>query len=164
MSKRRINYILSLLLIVLIIIYGITRIGKEMNYYQLNDVFYLHKIDYFSSYSISTKNNNDFDDIIRNVIDIAIDKNDIIIRYVDKEKTNIAVLGNDSIIYNDIGQIQISEHNFSKPWQIVEKITLSNNRKILNQILIISIIVLGFYLLMRLFNLRRLIKSPYNGS
>ncbi len=160
MSKRKINYILSFLLIVLIIIYGIARIDKETNYYQLNGVFYLHKIDYFSSYSISTKKNNDFDDIIKNVVDIAINKNEIIVRYVDKEETNIAVLRNDSIIYQDIGQSNILKHNFLDPWKIVEMRTLSSNPKLLNQILIMSIIVLGFYLLMRLFNLKRLIKNP----
>ena len=92
MSKRKMNYILTFLLLVLVILYGITRMGKEINYYQLNDVFYLHKIDYFSSYSISIKNNNNFDDIIKNVVAMAINKNDIIVKYVDKEETNIAVL------------------------------------------------------------------------
>jgi hypothetical protein len=160
MSKRKINYLLSFFLLVLIIIYGIARIDRESNYYQLNDVFYLHKIDYFSTYSISTKNNNDFDDIIKNVVDVAINKNEIIVRYLDNDETNIAVLRNDSIIYHDIGQIPISELSFSNPWQIVEKKTLSSSPKLLDQILIICIIVLGFYLIMRLFNLRRLIKSP----
>jgi hypothetical protein len=91
---------------------------------------------------------------------MAINKNDIIVKYVDKEETNIAVLRNDSIIYHGIGQINNSELSFLSPWQIVEERTLSNKSRLFNQILIFSIIVLGFYMLMRVFNLRRLIKKP----
>lgn len=49
---------------------------------------------------------------------------------------------------------------WKKPWQIVEIKTLSNPIKLISQILIMLIIILSFYITMRIFNLKRMTKSP----
>ena len=55
-----------------------------------------------------------------------------------------------------IGLINPDEIVWKKPWQIVELKTLNNSNKLISQIVLILIILLGFYIIMKVFNIRRL--------
>ena len=155
----KINSILISLLIILIAGLGILKLNNphKLNYYKLNESFYLNKLDYFSSYTISTLKNNDYQDIIEDVKEIAINEDNIVVCFMDEGSLQYAFINNDSILYN---QAINSNINFVKPWKIVEQVTLNSRYKLLNQILIISIIIIGFYLIMRVFNIKKLTKSP----
>jgi hypothetical protein len=159
MTRMRINSLLISLLIILIAGLGILKLYNphKLNYFKLNESFYLNKLDYFSSYTISTFKSHDYQDDIEDVKGIAINEDNIVVCFMDKGAIQYASLNNDSVLYNQaIG----SNLDFVKPWKIVEQVTLNSRYKLLNQILIISIIIIGFYLVMRVFNIKKLIKSP----
>lgn len=166
MMKKKINIMLGLFLFVLLAVLGTIRIlsVQKLNYYQLNEYFYLHKRDYFSSYSISTSiDKNEYYDIITEVKDIAINKDSIVVRYMKENNIKYIIIKNDTTFYNqnnasDIKSISSALY-FVKPWKIVEQKTLSNKSKLLSQILIICIIILMYYLLMQIFRIKKLTKS-----
>ena len=155
----KINSLLIALLIILIAGLGILKLNNphKLNYYKLNESYYLKKLDYFSSYSISTLKNDDYQEIIEDVKEIAFNEDNIVVCFMDEGSLKYALLNSDSVMYNKAIN---SNLNFVKPWKIVEQVTLNSRYKLLNQILIISIIIIGFYLLMRVFNIKRLTKSP----
>lgn len=156
MKNNKTNILLFSVLFFLILGLCILRISKshKFNYYKLNDSFYLHKLDYFSSYSISTVKNNEYQDVIKGVQGIVINQDKVSICFMDEGIIQYATLNKDSIIYN-----QVNDFNFMKPWKMVEQITLNSNYKLLNQILIISIITLGFFLTIKIFNIKRIDKK-----
>ena len=80
MTRMRINSLLISLLIILIAGLGILKLNSphKLNYYKLNEGFYLNKLDYFSSYSISTCKNDNYQDIIEDVKGIAINEDNIV--------------------------------------------------------------------------------------
>ena len=164
MTKKKTNVLLASVLIILLAVLGILRMNnpRNLNYYPLDESFYLNKLDYFSSYAISTFKNDDYQDIITEVKEIAINKDSIVVCYLNQGEVQYVILKNDSILYNSFNnsnQLSISNLNFMKPWNIVERETLNSNYRLLNQIVIICIIITGFYLTMRVFNIKRLTKG-----
>lgn len=135
--------------------------------YKLNANFYLKKIDYFSKYSILKKSNNDCITIITNIEAISMVKDSYLIKF--KEKSTLKYLylypfSDEYIITDNLNEfddlILSQKIIWKKPWQIVEIKTLSNPIKLISQILIMLIIILSFYITMRIFNLKRMTKSP----
>lgn len=168
MKKTKSYPLLFSLLALLIATYFVFRykdIYKQDNY-KLNTNFYLEKIDYFSKYSILKKSNNDYVTIITDIEAISILKDSYLIKFKEKSTLKYLYLYSFSDEYiitdnlNDFEKLILSQDIiWKKPWQIVEIETLSNPIKLIRQILLILIIILSFYITMRIFNLKRLTKS-----
>ena len=169
MKKIRLYILLFVVLVMLIIAYITVRynnIDKQDNY-KLNSKFYLEKIDYFSKYSIVKKSDNDYITIITNIEAISILKDSYLIKFKEKSILKYLYLdfySEEYIITDNINDfdksILLQEIIWKKPWQIVEIKTLNNPIKLISQILLILIIILSFYITMKIFNLKKIKKSP----
>lgn len=162
MTKSKKYSLLILGIVVLLIAFIAIRVksSQKINHYQLYKNYYLHKNDYFSSYSISKHHMSGNIDIITRVEDIAVNQEHIVIRYSKENSINYMLVKKDTIILDirDIDSIGLmnSKIDFIKPWQFVEKKTLKDKNKLLSQIILIGILILGFFLIMNVFKIERL--------
>ncbi len=152
----------------LVIAYGVVRYYDicERDYYKLTENFYLNKIDHFSKYSILKKSNNNYETIVDNVEEMSALENTYLIKFKENATLKYLYLYPSSDEYfmadnlNDLDEF-ISSQNivWNSPWQVVESETLGNPLKLTSHILLILIILLGFYIIVRKFNLKRVAKS-----
>jgi hypothetical protein len=152
----------------LLVAYGSLRYydSCEQYHYKLTENFYLNKIDYFSKYSIIKKHDNDYNTIVVNVEEISSLDSAYLIKFKENSVLKylyLSPLSDDCIItdnINDIDKLVLSQSIiWEKPWQIVEVETLNNPVKLISQILLMLIIILGLYIIIRKFNLKRVAKS-----
>lgn len=135
--------------------------------YQINSEFYLKKIDYFSKYEITKKNIDNYQVVISDVTRLYEFPKGCIVEYNYNSRKKYLYISFETgkhWNYDNLERlgrdIELEKVKWKKPWQVVELKTLNNPKKLINQILLITIIVLVFYLIMRSFNLKKLIKSP----
>ncbi len=169
MKKSKFNIFLYLSLIILVLVYIMTRYkdSVKQDYYELNSGFYLEKIDYFSQYSVVKKSGADYVPFISNVEAIASLEDGYLIKFKDKSEWKFIYLSanlDTQIISDNITDFDkfasLQELAWRKPWQVVEIKTISNENKLISQIVLILIIILGLYIIMKVFNLRRMSKTP----
>jgi hypothetical protein len=169
MKKLKPHMLLLFVLALLIATYGaVVYFDKsKQDNYQLTANFYLNKIDYFSKYSILKICNNDNTTIVVDIEAISILSDTYLVKF--KEKSTLKYLylypsSDEYIIADNLNDLdELIQHQnviWRKPWQIVEMKTLSNPVKLVSQILLMLVIILGLYITMRIFNLKRITKSP----
>lgn len=168
MKKIKLYLLLFLSLVILVLIYIRIRSNDSVkqDLYELNSGFYLEKNDYFSKYAIVKKSDENFQPIISGVEELYVFNEECLIKYKENSKEKFLYLSGETekqVItdhLNDLkGLINLDEIDWKKPWQIVELKTLNNSNKLISQIILILIIILGFYIIMKVFNIRRLTKS-----
>jgi len=165
MKNSKLYLLLSVSLIILILIYITIRSNDsvKLDLYELNSGFYLEKKDYFSKYAIIMKSDENFQPIVSDVKELYVLNEECLVKYKENSKEKFLYFSNETenqIIadhLNDLkGLINPDEIVWKKTWQIVELKTLNNSNKLISQIVLILIILLGFYIIMKVFNIRRL--------
>jgi len=170
--KKRINLYLLLLISSLIAILIVLKIGNvfiSQDLYQINSDFYLKKVDYFSKYEIAKKNIDDYQIVISNVSGLYEFPKGCIAEYSNNSRRKYLYILFETGKYKNYDNLEklsrdidLEKIKWKKPWQVVELKTLNSPKRLINQILLITIIVLVFYLIMRIFNLKKLIKAHNN--
>lgn len=162
-SKPYLLLFVSLIILVLIYITIRSNDSIKQDLYELNSGFYLEKKDYFSKYAIIMKSDENFQLIVSDVKELYVFNEECLVKYKENSKEKFLYFSDETenqIItdhLNDLkGLINPDEIVWKKPWQIVELKTLNNSNKLISQIVLILIILLGFYIIMKVFNIRRL--------
>ncbi len=156
-----------LLLIIIVVLLRISNNTVSQDLYKINSEFYLKKVDYFSEHEITKKNNDNYQVIISDVTKLYEFSKGCIVEYnYNSQKKYLYISSKTGKLKNydnfeSLGRdIEVGKVKWKKPWQFVELKTLNNPSKLINQILLITIIVLVTYLIMRSMDFKKIAKSP----
>jgi len=119
--------------------------------YRLSDRIFLEKVDYFSSYRLLKKVNDDYV-----LLDASITKinriSDTVICYSNSTKEYLVISKNDNVqrFDNLKNQYNIHEESLLSPWQFIEKYKQHDRLKTIREILLILIVLIVVLLLREL--------------
>ncbi|MDR0968999.1 MAG: hypothetical protein LBM67_00495 [Lentimicrobiaceae bacterium] len=136
----------------------------EQGYYPIFGSFYIEKVDHFSDYNIVEKKDSVFVPVLTHVKAIAETKEAYIAEYTDSVQTFFAYF----LIKESAYQTKLSAEDiavFAEPIQnlpfisaikVAESKTISDKNRLIDSIIIMAIVVISVYLIMKIFNLKRL--------
>lgn len=163
------NYLLLLLpIIILVALYLNIRRNECLpeDIYKLITPYYIEKVDYFSKYSIIEKIDQRFHTIVPVIDELCITSDGYLIKYKSKNKVRLMYLGinKEPVISDSLDEIKVilntNEFIWINPRKFVESKTINNPTKLTNQLIVILIVILSFYMIIKVFNLTGIKKSP----
>ena len=161
MKRSGKNILLLTVTVILVFVYAWIRSGdpESVDIYHLDGNYYLHKTDYFSKYSIVQKSEGDYHLVAANVVGISAQGPPFIIQIRAGKEIQYLRLATESSDTSTLLSTVGEDIAWQKPWQYVESKTIRNPRKLMGEVVLIAIILLFFWLVMRVFRLKRLTRQ-----
>jgi hypothetical protein len=164
MKKNR-NKITIIFLVIFTSLYYFTskQAPLAQDYYELNATTYLKKNDYFSSYSIYQKVNENYQPVFEDIESLTFKNDSILAKYGDENILNYILISKHntkSISENNKNTIDLLFAGLEslKPWHVVEQKTISDSGKLIPQLLLFLIIISALYLFINIFKVKQIHK------